>query len=92
MNRLLFQVRNDAEMPVRFLYDLDGVAAEFELNALEKEGARVIPRAGTVQKVSDLAEPLVRAGAHPLQALMSLHAVAGEYRKLHEAAKTNKER
>jgi aromatic ring-opening dioxygenase catalytic subunit (LigB family) len=93
LNRLLFQVRNDAHMRLRLLDDLDGVATEFGLNALEKEGARVIPMAGTVQKVSDLAEPLVRAGAHPLQALMSLHAVAGEYRKLLQAAaKTDKER
>jgi hypothetical protein len=33
-------------------------------------------------KVSDNAAALVKAGAHPLQALMSLHAVHGEFRKL----------
>lgn len=86
LNKLLFQVRHDGDLRLRLLNDLDGVAKEYQLNSVEKEGARVIPQAGTVHKVSDLAEPLVKAGAHPLQALMSLHAVAGEYRKLHRAA------
>ena len=82
LNRLLFEVRHSHELRIRLIKDLDGVAAEYELTAVEKEAARVIPLAGTAVRVSDHAEPLVKAGAHPLQALMSLHAVAGEYRKL----------
>jgi len=67
---------------LRLLNELDSVAAEYGLTAVEKEAARTIPAVATAQRVSDHTEPLVKAGAHPLQALMSLHAVAGEYRKL----------
>ncbi|MBI4471711.1 MAG: hypothetical protein HY646_03520, partial [Acidobacteria bacterium] len=82
LNKLLFEIRHDTGLRQRLLYDLDLVSRQFELTPEEKEAARVIPRAGSVERVSDLVEPLVKAGAHPLHALMSLHAVAGEYRKL----------
>jgi len=82
LNKLLFEIRHDTGLRQRLLCDLDLVARQFELTPEEKEAARVIPRAGSVERVSDLVEPLVKAGAHPLHALMSLHAVAGEYRKL----------
>ena len=52
------------------------------MSAEEKEAARAIASVGTAKRISDNAAPLVKAGAHPLQALMSLHAVHGEYRKL----------
>ncbi len=87
LNKLLFDVRHSHDLRVRLIDDLDGVAAEYKLTDAEKEAARVIPLAGAALRVSDHTEPLVRAGAHPLQALMSLHAVAGEYRKLHRQNK-----
>jgi aromatic ring-opening dioxygenase catalytic subunit (LigB family) len=82
LNKLLFEVRHDGELRRRLLSDLDGVAAEWGLSGEEKEGARAIASVGRAVKVSDNAATLVKAGAHPLQALMSLHAVHGEFRKL----------
>ena len=84
LNKMLFEVRHNAELRRRLLEDLDAVAAEWDLSPAEKEGARAIVTVGQAVRISDHAEALVKAGAHPLQALMSLHAVHGEFRKLRE--------
>ena len=86
LNKLLFDVRTDSELRRRLLVDLDGIAAEWELNAQEKEATRAIASVGSTERVSDNAAVLVKAGAHPLQALMTLHAVHGEFRKLQQEA------
>jgi hypothetical protein len=82
LNKMLFEVRHDSALRRRLLDDLDAVAAEWGLSAEEKEAARAIATVGQAQKISDNAAALIAAGAHPLQALMSLHAVHGEFRKL----------
>jgi 2,3-dihydroxyphenylpropionate 1,2-dioxygenase len=81
LNKLLFELRHDGELRSRLINDFDGVALEWGLSAEEKEGAKAICTVGSATRISDHAEPLVKAGAHPLQALMSLHAVFGEFRK-----------
>jgi 2,3-dihydroxyphenylpropionate 1,2-dioxygenase len=86
LNRLLFDVRHDADLRLRLLTNLDLVAAEWGLSGEEKEAARAIASVGSAKKISDNAEPLVKAGAHPLQALMSLHAVHAEFRRLEREA------
>lgn len=75
LNRLLFRVRNDADLRRRLLNDVDGVAAEYGLSSEQKAAVYAISAVSTAKVISDVAEPLVKAGAHPLQALMSLHAV-----------------
>ena len=85
INKMLFEVRHDRRLCQRLLTDLDRVAEEWELNAIEKEGARAIATVGSAVKISDNATALIAAGAHPLQALMSLHAVHGEFVKLRKA-------
>jgi 2,3-dihydroxyphenylpropionate 1,2-dioxygenase len=82
LNKMLFEVRHDSALRRRLLDDLDTVAAEWGLSAEEKEATRAIATVGQAQKISDNAAALIAAGAHPLQALMSLHAVHGEFRKL----------
>ncbi|MCI0663958.1 MAG: hypothetical protein L0220_23115 [Acidobacteria bacterium] len=89
LNKLLFELRHDAELRRRILSDFDGVAAEWELSAEEKDGARAICTVGNAIRISDHAEPLVKAGAHPLQALMSLHAVFGETKKDYQINEKN---
>jgi hypothetical protein len=84
LNKLLFEVRHDAGLRRRLLIDLDGVATEWNLSPEEKEGALAIATVGRAVKISDHAAVLVKAGAHPLQALMSLHAVHGEFSKLQQ--------
>jgi 2,3-dihydroxyphenylpropionate 1,2-dioxygenase len=82
LNKLLFDVRHDAELRRRMLNDLDAVAEEWSLTEQEKEAVKAIASVGSSTRVSDNAAVLIAAGAHPLQALMSLHAVHGEFRKL----------
>jgi len=82
INKMLFEVRHDPRLRQRLLTDLDAVAREWELSAAEKEGARAIASVGGATRISDNAAALIAAGAHPLQALMSLHAVHGEFLKL----------
>ncbi|HKE57906.1 MAG TPA: hypothetical protein VKB46_14435 [Pyrinomonadaceae bacterium] len=89
LNKLLFEVRHDAQLRRRLLTELDKVATEWDLTASEKEGARAIASVGTTPKISDNAAVLVQAGAHPLQALMSLHAVHGEFKELQSQQRSN---
>ena len=46
------------------------------------DAARAIAEVAMTAKVSDNAGRIVNAGAHPLHALMSLHAVHGEMKRL----------
>jgi aromatic ring-opening dioxygenase catalytic subunit (LigB family) len=86
LNKILFDVRTSSEWRRRLLTDLDGVVAEWGLNADEKEAIQAIASVGSSQKISDNAALLVKAGAHPLQALMTLHVVHGEFRRLQREA------
>jgi len=82
LNKLLFDVRHDSGLRRRLLTDLDGVAVEYRLDLQGKEGARALAEVGETPRISDNASRIVRAGAHPLQALMTLHAVHGEMKRL----------
>jgi len=75
LNRLLFEVRHSAELRERVIENLDGVAAEYDLNAQQRRAAEELISVGKGGLVSDHVGPLVEAGAHPLQALMSLHVI-----------------
>jgi hypothetical protein len=92
LNKLLFEVRHDSELRRRLLTELNEVAAEWDLSPEEREGARAIASVGTTARISDNAAALVQAGAHPLQALMSLHAVHGEFKQLQQQLSELKER
>ncbi len=75
LNRLLFEVRHSAELRDRVIRNLDGVAAEYALNAQQRRAAEELITVGQGGLVSEHVGPLVEAGAHPLQALMSLHVI-----------------
>jgi len=82
LNKFLFEVRTNVAMRRRLLTDLDSVVAEFKFDAQEREALRAMIRVGELKKISDSVDPLVKMGAHPLQALMSLHVLHGEKKKL----------
>jgi aromatic ring-opening dioxygenase catalytic subunit (LigB family) len=82
LNKLLFDMRHDAALRRRLLTDLDGVTAEYQLRADCLDAARALAEVGTTAKISDNAGRIVAAGAHPLHALMTLHAVHGEMKRL----------
>jgi 2,3-dihydroxyphenylpropionate 1,2-dioxygenase len=75
LNRLLFEVRHSGDLRDRVLQNLDGVAAEYELNPQQRQAAEELINVGKGGLVSEHVGPLVEAGAHPLQALMSLHVI-----------------
>jgi 2,3-dihydroxyphenylpropionate 1,2-dioxygenase len=84
LNRLLFEVRHSADLRDRIIRNLDAVAKEYELNAKQREAAEELINVGKGGLVSEHVGPLVEAGAHPLQALMSLHVI---FSMSHQAAK-----
>jgi len=75
LNRLLFEVRHSAELRDRIIRNLDAVATEYELNPQQRTAAEELINVGKGGLVSEHVGPLVDAGAHPLQALMSLHVI-----------------
>src|SRR5438034_6149941 len=75
LNRLLFEVRHSATLRDRIIQNLDAVAKEYELNAQQRKAAEELISVGKGGLVSEHVAPLVDAGAHPLQALMSLHVI-----------------
>jgi AmmeMemoRadiSam system protein B len=85
LNRLLFESRHSADLRSRVIADLDAVAAEYELSPQQRRAADSLINVGKGGLVSEHVAPLVEAGAHPLQALMSLHVI---YSMSHRAPKT----
>jgi len=75
LNKLLFEVRHSADLRARILTNLEAVAAEYELQPAQRKAAEELINVGKGGLVSEHVRPLVEAGAHPLQALMSLHVI-----------------
>ena len=75
LNRLLFEVRHSGELRDRVIRNLDAVAKEYNLNTQQRRAAEELISVGQGGLVSEHVGPLVEAGAHPLQALMSLHVI-----------------
>ncbi|MFN8001947.1 MAG: hypothetical protein U0X75_13130 [Acidobacteriota bacterium] len=88
LNKLLFDMRLDSTLRRRLLTDLAGVAAEYQLPEEHLDAARALAEVGNSTKVSDNAGRIVAAGAHPLHALMTLHAVHGEMKRLQRELST----
>jgi aromatic ring-opening dioxygenase catalytic subunit (LigB family) len=84
LNRLLFDVRTDGALRKRLVANLPEVADEYGLDATGRRGAQALIDVANATVVSDYAAPLVEAGAHPLQALMSLHVI---FSTTHRAAR-----
>jgi 2,3-dihydroxyphenylpropionate 1,2-dioxygenase len=85
LNRLLFEIRHSDELRNRVIANLDAVARDYELNPQQRRAAEELISVGKGGLVSEHVGPLVEAGAHPLQALMSLHVI---YSMSHKAPKT----
>jgi hypothetical protein len=75
LNKLLFESRHSAELRSRIINDFEAVADQYDLHGTQREAAKEMINVGQGGKVSDHVGPLADAGAHPLQALMSLHVI-----------------
>jgi 2,3-dihydroxyphenylpropionate 1,2-dioxygenase len=82
LNKLLFDMRQDSALRRRLLTDFDRVIEEYQLSADCVDAAHALAEVGATPKISDNAGRIVAAGAHPLHALMTLHAVHGEMTRL----------
>ena len=86
LNKLLFESRHSADLRGRILSNLDAVAKEYELAPPQRKAAEEMINVGKGGLVSDHVAPLAEAGAHPLQALMSLHVIFSTTHKRGQAA------
>jgi len=75
LNKLMFESRHNADLRERIVSDFDSVADEYGLTGQQRDAAREMINVGHGGLVSDHVGPLAEAGAHPLQALMSLHVI-----------------
>jgi 2,3-dihydroxyphenylpropionate 1,2-dioxygenase len=75
LNKLLFESRHSAELRDRIITHFDAVADEYELHGAQRKAAEELIKVGKGGLVSEHVGPLAEAGAHPLQALMSLHVI-----------------
>ncbi len=75
LNKLLFESRHSAALRERIVNDFESVADEYDLHGEQRKAAEEMVNVGKGGLVSEHVAPLARAGAHPLQALMSLHVI-----------------
>jgi hypothetical protein len=75
INKLLYDVRLSPTLVQRVMTNLDQVAKDYGLSPKEREVAQCLVDVGSHPgKVSDLVPKFVEMGAHPLAALMGIHA------------------
>jgi hypothetical protein len=75
LNKLLFESRHSADLRNRIVNDFEKVADEYDLHGQQRTAALSMINVGKGGLVSEHVGPLAEAGAHPLQALMSLHVI-----------------
>ncbi len=86
LNKLLFESRHSDVLRNRIVNEFETVADEYELHGQQREAAREMINVKNGPLVSDHVGPLAEAGAHPLQALMSLHVIFSTTHKRGQAA------
>jgi 2,3-dihydroxyphenylpropionate 1,2-dioxygenase len=86
LNKLLFESRHSDTLRSRILTEFDKVADEYDLHGQQREAAKEMINVKNGPLVSDHVAPLAEAGAHPLQALMSLHVIFSTTHKRGQAA------
>jgi 2,3-dihydroxyphenylpropionate 1,2-dioxygenase len=91
LNKLLFESRHSAELRSRIISDFESVADEYDLHGTQRAAALELINVGKGGLVSEHVGPLAEAGAHPLQALMSLHVIfSTSHKRGVEAASASK--
>jgi 2,3-dihydroxyphenylpropionate 1,2-dioxygenase len=86
LNKLMFESRHSQDLRNRIIDDFEAVADQYELRGQQRQAARAMIDVAKGPLVSDHVKPLADAGAHPLQALMSLHVIFSTTHKPRMAA------
>jgi len=84
LNKVLYDLRFKPSLRLRAFQDIAAVAADYGLNAQQAAALREtfeFKHIGTDKPGQD-ADPLVNVGAHPIGALMAVHGLQQEKRKL----------
>jgi len=84
LNKLLYDSRWKRELRLRMLRDIEAVSSEYGLSPNEAATLREVckfPHNNTDRPALD-ADPLVELGAHPVGALMAVHVLQAEQRRL----------
>ena len=87
LNKLLYDSRWMRELRLRMLRDIEAVSSEYGLSPHEAATLREVckfPHNNTDRPALD-ADPLVELGAHPVGALMAVHVLEAEQRRLQKA-------
>ena len=90
LNKLMFESRHSQDLRNRIIDDFETVADQYELRGQQRQAARAMIDVAKGPLVSDHVKPLADAGAHPLQALMSLHVIFSTTHKPRMAAMAGK--
>jgi 2,3-dihydroxyphenylpropionate 1,2-dioxygenase len=90
LNKLMFESRHSQDLRNRIIDDFETVADQYELRGQQRQAARAMIDVAKGPLVSDHVKPLADAGAHPLQALMSLHVIFSTTHKPRLAATAGK--
>jgi 2,3-dihydroxyphenylpropionate 1,2-dioxygenase len=85
LNKVLYDLRLNGDLRLRFFKDTEAVAREYNLNPKEAAALALIKDENIDILRSLKPHPLVDAGAHPLGMLMSLVVVQAEARRLRAA-------
>jgi len=90
LNKLLYDSRFKPHMRARLIADPVAVAGEYDLSEAHTRALKTSLefRHIDTDKPGQDADPLVEAGAHPIGALMAMHVLQHEKRKLSAAAPT----
>jgi len=86
LNKLLYDSRWNRDLRLRMLRDITPVATEYGLGPNEITILRQVctfPHNNTERPALD-ADPLVELGAHPVGALMAVHVLQAEQRRLQQ--------
>jgi aromatic ring-opening dioxygenase catalytic subunit (LigB family) len=86
LNKLLFESRHSADLRARIVSDFEAVCDEYGLKGQQRAAAVELINVGKGGLVSEHVGPLAEAGAHALQALMSLHVIFSTTHKRGQAA------
>ncbi|PWU01618.1 MAG: hypothetical protein C5B51_22460 [Terriglobia bacterium] len=88
LNKLLYDSRFKPSLRIRLLQNPAAVATEYELNAEHTAGLleSMAFRNIDTDKAGKDADPLVTVGAHPIGALMAMHGLQQEKRRMRKPA------
>ena len=88
LNKLLYDSRFKPQLRLRMLLDAESVGAEYGLKRSDIEVLKKVCKLenNRTDRLGRDADPLVDIGAHPIGALMAIHVLQADQRRMMKAA------